>query len=121
MGRLTVSLSTGQLPVTFMDHTQISVFVGNEEDSLYRSPKSQCLQQEMKQAASMEMQKGQEGDSRESEENTSVQLSCTQRKGAESCSGEKAGAEQALISPQEGKWGRALTMDLTLVSGLLQG
>lgn len=33
--------------------------------------------------------------------------------------GKRAGAEQAVITRQEGKWGRALTLGLTSVSGLL--
>jgi len=32
--------------------------------------------------------------------------------------GKRAGAEQAVISPQAGQWGRALTLGLTSASGL---
>lgn len=73
----------------------------------------------MKQAPSVEMLKGQDRDRRGSGGKKLLFSSAAHAGGEQKAVlGKRAGAEQGVISPQEGKRGRALTLGLTSVSGL---
>lgn len=105
MGRLN-SVSEHQPASCNLHGLHTSPSVSEEmKKTAFRSPKSQCSQRERKQAASVGMLKGQGRDRRGAGERT-LQLSCTHRKGAESCAGETGWCRTGCYLPMGEKWGR---------------